>query len=557
MRAPIVRIMAALLVLAVGVMTTAQVPRSRIFSRPESPSDDVLRRLNMTLAWRQAVPMEGPKDRFLAIQLDHRDVFVLTRSGMVARLDGATGRILWKTRVGKAYAATPSLAFNSHGVYVVANADLYGLSRATGNVDWEQSLPSGPGSSLVADEDQVYVPLSTGTMAVYIVPGGRIHKEIEATRGSTGKPRPRDAWSEYTNLELAFSPVLTEDSVLLMSPSGKGRGYAAYMREGVRSNALYQFEAEGKVGARPGQFDDRGYVASDDGNMYAIGIFDGKLAWRYVAGSQITRTPAGFADDVYVTSRREGMARLDPETGRALWAVPVGGGKRLSVTNPSADLFLARSAQYVYARDFAGRVLVIDRKRGTTLSMVDWTAFRFPVPNTWTDRLFLAANDGTLLCLHDREQRSPILHQRRVNERRVLNQLRVRVLEKKLPKATLKKLLDPLMERYNLRVAEMPKDIAEKEAELLGVDNRRLWDLLVKLLEPLDLGFKVDDDAIVIVPKKDQEPDPDAKAAPPPKEPPPKEPKDKGKDKDPDKEKEKEKDKEKERRKDKDKMKDD
>ena len=520
MTRPVLRIMATLALLGAAGQAHAQIPRSRIYSRPATPSSEVLRRLNLKLAWRQSVPMDGPKDRFLAVRMDHRDLFVITRSGLVARLDQATGRILWKTRVGKAYAIAPFLAFNSHSVYAAVTDDLYGLDRETGNVLWETVLPSGLASAMVADEDQVYVPRADGRLSAYLVPGGKLYRDIESARGSTGKPRPKESWSQISTLELAFAPILTEESILAVGPSGRARGYAAYPGPGSGSGAVYRFDTDGKVGVRPGQFDDRAYVGSENGNLYALSCYDGKLAWRYVSGSQIVRTPAAFYEDVYATSRIEGMARLDAETGRSLWAVPV--GRRNSITNPAADLFLAASRQYVYARDRAGRVLVLDRKRGVTLSMVDWSAFRFPVPNTATDRLFLAANDGTILCLHDKDQRRPILHRKRINERRVIRRLREPTTERgKRDEKPLRDRLGPFGERYNLRFRfadNVPAKSRETPVKLPPVENKRVWDLLASLLKPAGLGFRADDDEVVIVPAKEQEPDPDFRAKPPVKE---------------------------------------
>src|SRR4051794_8793526 len=81
----------------------AQDPRARVYSRPTIPSDAALRRLNLTVHWRGAVPMDTQRDGFRAVQLNRRDLFALTRTGLVCAFDNETGRLRWKTRIGRPY----------------------------------------------------------------------------------------------------------------------------------------------------------------------------------------------------------------------------------------------------------------------------------------------------------------------------------------------------------------------------------------------------------------------------------------------------------------------
>ena len=62
----------------------------------------------------------------------------------------------------------------------------------------------------------------------------------------------------------------------------------------------------------------------------------------------------------------------------------------------------------MYATDASGRLLVLDRNRGTQLAGYDPGDFVVPISNESTDRLYLASNDGLLLCLHDRDYAVPV-----------------------------------------------------------------------------------------------------------------------------------------------------
>jgi hypothetical protein len=101
-------------------------------------------------------------------------------------------------------------------------------------------------------------------------------------------------------------------------------------------------------------------------------------------------------DSVFLAPERAGLYRLNRENGETIWR------------NTNADRFLAANPKFVYATDRTGRLLVLDRARGVQLGVYGaaWD-YVVPVTNEITDRLFLASNDGLLVCLHDRDYARP------------------------------------------------------------------------------------------------------------------------------------------------------
>ena len=63
----------------------------------------------------------------------------------------------------------------------------------------------------------------------------------------------------------------------------------------------------------------------------------------------------------------------------------------------------------MYALDSVGRFNVIDARRGTTLATLNLSDWAIAIPNEWTDRIYLAANDGQILCLRHRDLAKPIV----------------------------------------------------------------------------------------------------------------------------------------------------
>jgi len=63
-------------------------------------------------------------------------------------------------------------------------------------------------------------------------------------------------------------------------------------------------------------------------------------------------------------------------------------------------------------------LLVLDRARGTLLARYEGVNdFLVPMANELTDRIYLASNDGLLVCLHDRDIPNPI-HVKNVEEKK-------------------------------------------------------------------------------------------------------------------------------------------
>ncbi len=123
----------------------------------------------------------------------------------------------------------------------------------------------------------------------------------------------------------------------------------------------------------------------------------GQLLWRFAAGGTPLERPAVLDEEIYLPVERAGLLRIDRERGDEVWR------------NEDGRRFLAAGKNFVYAADRHGRLLVIDRARGTTLSRYDGTRdFVFPIQNDLTDRLLLAANNGLIVCLNDRNQQTPL-----------------------------------------------------------------------------------------------------------------------------------------------------
>ena len=101
--------------------------------------------------------------------------------------------------------------------------------------------------------------------------------------------------------------------------------------------------------------------------------------------------------DVYVNPDGIGLRRIEHATGKEIW------------TNRDTQRFLAANSAFVYALDPIGRFYVVDGRRGATLAKLDLSDWAISIANEWTDRIYLAANDGQIMCLRHRDLLKPLV----------------------------------------------------------------------------------------------------------------------------------------------------
>jgi len=529
-------------------LSPAQQPaRAKLYSQPVPPPRDLLDRLNLQMSYRLYIPMDGRKDGLATVQLHRTDLFVQTRSGLVTLIDAETGAALWRQRVGRDYVAEHALAFNSREVYVVNNVYLYALDRLTGAVNWYYRLPEGVAAAPVADENLIYVPTPTGRLTAYLLPrpdlmAGRPGRKFETReerykrlghlRADTGGttttvshlttsvreattaeeeagPRPTRVWSEVSSLRLELPIVLTSDRVMVPTSNGIVLALGKLPQGSGAATVSFRFPTGSPIRMPAGYIDGVAYIGAEDGDLYALETAGGRLRWRYTGGVPISRPPAATEEDVYIVNARQGMTRLDRATGLPKWRIPTRG--KLAESNSAANFFLAANPKYVYALDASGRFLVLDRRRGVTLSGFDSRDFVFPISNDITDRIYLAANNGLIVCLHDRSYTKPIRHRQREEEAEdpIRLQLDKKISDEGTPEMPLRDMLVTWERRFpplrfrieNGAFADAERDSpAGERVKMPQVKDKSLGEVLKDMLAAIKCTYEIIGDSVVILP---------------------------------------------------------
>jgi outer membrane protein assembly factor BamB len=159
------------------------------------------------------------------------------------------------------------------------------------------------------------------------------------------------------------------------------------------------------VAAPPAASGTTHFIPLGNGSLIAIDASTGNLSggmaekWRADVGGLNNHTPFVTKTRVYASGASGGVTCVDRAHGDIIWRS----------SDKSADRVIGANEEFVYVRDHRGRLLVYDARRATDparhtsapLGSANLPEFNVPVVNTASDRIYLAANNGLIVCLRD------------------------------------------------------------------------------------------------------------------------------------------------------------
>jgi outer membrane protein assembly factor BamB len=426
------KLLLAMSLVFLGVATAHSQAPYKIRTNPKLPMREALDRMNLVLAWNTRVQVDGNRDGVFSVQLipgSPNQLVVQTYKGAVYLYDADNGDLVWKTQIGVPYWTPMPAAFNSQSIFVTRRSTLHVVNRYNGfqrvytydertmQADFGFELTYTPNAAPVADEDFIYFSMGDRLNAYFIPDFERIAnlkrsrdraikdakdaKPLVAgddyARETADSPQPVFLWGyRFGDQFMTTSPLVFGEQLSMLTTDGTLTGVG---RDGTgpRENYYKPFSVFGRTPGAAGQHWNMAYVASTDFNLYAINMNNGALKWRYVSGAPILRGPDVNDRDIYLYPDGIGLRRVDRITGKEIW------------TNRDTQRFLAANQAFVYALDHVGKFFVVDARRGTTLAKLDLSDWAIAIANEWTDRVYLAANDGQIMCLRHRDLVKPLI----------------------------------------------------------------------------------------------------------------------------------------------------
>jgi len=303
-------------------------------------------------------------------------LYFQTDAGSLHAVDGETGRTLWSVTLGRPDHPTLKPGASDEYVAVVNGSNLLLLNAADGSLKWRKSLGGAPGAGPAVNKSRVFCPLVNGRVETY------------RTENAAKPP-----WIYQSSGRAMIQPTVSPKTISWATD--RGTFYVAYA---TRDIIRYRLQALDTILAPSTFMPNRLFVASVDGNVYAMHEYSGDMEWRFTVGDPISHPPIVVDDAVYVVAERGGMYRVSAETGQEQW------------WTPQIRQFVAASKNRIFCISDAGRLLIIDRNTGGRIGAIATEGLDLNLINWRTDRIFVGTRYGVIQCLHDVEQPWPLLH---------------------------------------------------------------------------------------------------------------------------------------------------
>jgi len=184
--------------------------------------------------------------------------------------------------------------------------------------------------------------IRAGAGAAVLAAGG-----LGALRLFSGPAGPRP-WVFETGDEVYSSPAVHHDTVYIASRDGNL--YALDLTTGARR---WRHPTGAPVTSSPAVAHGAVYVGGDDGALHAVDAVDGTRRWTVRTGAVVHSSPAVAGDAVYVGSRDANLYAVDAGTGALRWRFPGGDWFNSSPAVAGGTVYIGCRDHNVYAVDAA------------------------------------------------------------------------------------------------------------------------------------------------------------------------------------------------------------
>lgn len=241
-------------------------------------------------------------------------LYFVDNDGTAHALKASNGRHVWKKRIARLNAATPTYSKGRLYLVNMQPGQVMALKAKNGKRIWRKSLPCRSESSPVVVHKRVYFGCENGVMYALKAKNGR---QVWST-SVAGAIKAAPAYSDGTLYIGDYGGAMTA----IHAKSGKIRWQTQALGPGLgKAGAFYSTPAVswGRV-----------YVGNNDSRVYSFDAKTGALAWTHSTGGWVYSGPAtakvpGTPATVYIGSFDRNVYALNAKTGQVRWTFPMGG----------------------------------------------------------------------------------------------------------------------------------------------------------------------------------------------------------------------------------------
>jgi outer membrane protein assembly factor BamB len=337
---------------------------------------DEAARLGLTRAWFTQVRLNAAHTRVERAVLEGDRLTVLTNAGVVQELDALTGKTYWIAPIGNENYPSLGPAGNDKYVAVLNGSTLYVLDRKDGKPAIIRTINGAPGAAPALSDDYVFIPLISGRLDAYSITNQKI-----------------SPWYYQSFGRAMVRPLVTPESIVWTTDAGY-----LYVGGSNKLGMRFRLETGAEIVAPPSYHQPFVFVASLEGEVFAMNELSGSQQWKYSCGFPVTRAAAGVGDRVFVTSAEPALHCVNATSGIGVWEAP------------HVNQFAAVSKSRVYGVNDLGQFVVLDSATGATLAKVMNDRPIHTLVNDQTDRVYLVSDDGMIECLHEVNMKEPMYH---------------------------------------------------------------------------------------------------------------------------------------------------
>jgi hypothetical protein len=143
---------------------------------------------------------------------------------------------------------------------------------------------------------------------------------------------------------------------------------------------------------------DRLVVASVDGYVHCMKEERGTIVWRFSSGEPVIESPVAVDNRVYIITEDGNLYALAGDDGLQQWQTA---GMRQ---------FVAASKNRLYCVNELGNLAILDPANGALLGSLMTESLDYFYANIETDRILIGTKSGKLQCLHETSLRWPLVH---------------------------------------------------------------------------------------------------------------------------------------------------
>ena len=322
---------------------------------------------------------EEPKISVDQYTLPETTIYLLTNTGDVSAIDADTGSVKWKNRVGDPLLKSVGVGASNNFVAVINGSKLYCLKADNGKLMFSGRCRHAVGAAPTVSEDKIYVPLVNGRVEIFKIGDRGAHSSSFAALGESTSPA-----------------VVTEKTVSWSTDRGLMNVAAKYDGRSV----AYQLRADDAIVGQPAYQSGVFYVTSLDGFVYAVDEDRGSVKWQVSTGASISQSPIFFGGFVYAVNDNNELFKFEAKFGQNApgWEKPRQGIAKI----------VGAGKKDIFALDKTGNLKVLSQASGAILSSVQFGTVNKVLPNSQSDRLYVANRQGMVQCI--REVASPAPH---------------------------------------------------------------------------------------------------------------------------------------------------